>query len=353
MGFHVEMAEVKRHLETLQKEAKATSTDLEGAKKATNKIIQSGAMYGQTGEVIYNQLNNYDAALAVSMMDALTLLPSEFSQAVSDFQTTVKETNDGAILDEDYLTQLGTKLDHKKTAHTNLEKKIATIYDGISDIVQLDPPKSHYDRKSDNAKKVLTYTVQWVNQFDSAKSASSTESLLEADSTVLGYLQQIAGLAYTDPTYSQFVGNAQFGEAIHKSDTQIKAAIKKAEKEAKAAAEKVAKKKEADWKKHHPIQNFFRGLKNWAVAGLEADAKKGTILDKAVVGALEGAVTLLDGVAEGAPTLSSWKSRPSMSKTGQRKLGRRPISLGLGPARRELGSCCWGPSPKIFSCMRL
>ena len=244
MGFHVEMAEVKRHLETLQKEATTTSTALEGAKQATNKIIQSGAMYGQTGEVIYHQLNNYDAALAVSMMDALTLLPSEFAQAISDFQSTVKETNEGAILDEDYLTQLGTKLDTKKTAHAQLEKKIAAIYEGISDIVQLDPPKSHYDKKSDNAKKVLTHTIQWVHQFDSAQAQSSTASLLEADGTVLGYLQQIAGLSYTDPTYSQFVGNAQFGDGIKQADSQIKEAVKKAEKAAKAAAEKAKKKAE-------------------------------------------------------------------------------------------------------------
>lgn len=177
------------------------------------------------------------------MMDVMTLLPSEFAQALSDFQSTVKETDSSAVLDEDYMTQLGRQLDQKKTRHGELEAQIAAIYDDISDIVQLESPKSSFDRKSDNAKRVLIHTIKWVNQFDSAKTESGSNSLMEADSTVLSYLQQIAGLSYADPTYSQFVGNAQFGEAIHKGDTQIKAAVKKAEKEAKQAAEKAAKKK--------------------------------------------------------------------------------------------------------------
>ena len=90
MGFHVDMAELLSHLETLSSDIKSTQADLWDAKTATNRIISTQALYGHAGQAVYHQLNNYDAALHVSLSDNLMLLSGEFSRTLSAFQSQVK-----------------------------------------------------------------------------------------------------------------------------------------------------------------------------------------------------------------------------------------------------------------------
>ncbi|MBM7643131.1 T7SS effector LXG polymorphic toxin [Streptococcus loxodontisalivarius] len=127
MGFHVDMAELLKAQSTLSSEAKTRISELDAAKSATNTLIETGALYGQVGTAVYNQLNNYDAALHVGMADVLTVLSSELGSAIASFQEDTGESNESAVLDEAYLTDLSKKLTSYKETKANLESNITAI----------------------------------------------------------------------------------------------------------------------------------------------------------------------------------------------------------------------------------
>lgn len=309
MGFHVDMKEVFKALETLSTESSSINTQLTSAKTATNNIIGSGALYGQVGEVIYNQLNNYDAALQLGLADVMTIMPTEFAGVISDFQSTVSESNEAAILDEDTLTKLAGKIDTHKTKKTNLETSIKGIYNDISDLVSLKSLKSNFGDDADDAKKILTDAVDHVNSFEGAASESASGTLLDTYATVISGLSQIGSLAYTDPNYSGFMGNAQFATVVGDVHAEIKKqqeAIEKAQKEQERLAKEELKKKEEEWKKHHPVQNAIRnvvGGMNDLIEGASNLTPYEFINDNFILsdfeaGVLKGAVEMVGGVLE-------------------------------------------------------
>ncbi|MGT2737006.1 DNA/RNA non-specific endonuclease [Streptococcus orisratti] len=301
MGFHVDMAELLSHLETLSSDIKSTQSDLLSAKTATNRIISSQALYGHAGQAVYHQLNNYDAALHVSLSDNLMLLSGEFSRTLSAFQSQVKETSATAILDEAYLHQLSQTLVQHQEKHASIECSIASIYGDIADLVSLSSPKSSYDECTDKANRVLTHTIEWVSAFDGASTSSQTQALLERDEVILSSLQGLGSLSYTDSRYSQFVSDAHFAKYVKQIDKQIQAKIKAA----KQAQEKAAKVKELAWKKHHPVQSFIHDLEAGAIGWLDKDIKAHpNPLNRASAGFLKGAVELVSGLAEGGVNLT-------------------------------------------------
>ena len=301
MGFHVDMAELLSHLETLSSDIKSTQADLWDAKTATNRIISTQALYGHAGQAVYHQLNNYDAALHVSLSDNLMLLSGEFSRTLSAFQSQVKETSATAILDEAYLHQLSQTLVQHQEKHASIERSIASIYGDIADLVSLSSPKSSYDECTDKANRVLTHTIEWVSAFDGASTSSQTQALLERDEAILSSLQGLGSLSYTDSRYSQFVSDAHFAKYVKQVDKQIQAKIKAA----KQAQEKAAKVKEIAWKKHHPIQSFIHDLEAGAIGWLDKDIKAHpNPLNRASAGFLKGAVELVSGLAEGGVNLT-------------------------------------------------
>ena len=93
MGFHVSLAELTKAAIKLSQEAERLEEQLETAKKSFNKIITSEALTGQTGQAIYHQLNNVDAAILVGLADTTKLLASDMYQLIAAFQASVGESS--------------------------------------------------------------------------------------------------------------------------------------------------------------------------------------------------------------------------------------------------------------------
>ena len=166
MGFHVDMAELIKLRDAYLKDSTAAAESLEGAKGAMNGIVTSNAMYGEVGKAITNEINNSHNAIIVGLKDSYTVMSGEFSSAVSDFQSSVGETNESAILDEEVMTQTGTKVFDAGTKHGTFETSIGSIYSSISDLVSLSSPKSSVESTLSKAKKILTDAVEKVTSFD-------------------------------------------------------------------------------------------------------------------------------------------------------------------------------------------
>ncbi|SDO99306.1 LXG domain of WXG superfamily protein [Streptococcus equinus] len=251
MGFHVSLDELNKAADKLEQEAGKLESQLDTAKNSVNKIITSEALTGKTGQAIYHQLNNVDAAIIVGLEDTTKLLASDLYSLISEFQSSIGESSATAVLDEDYLNQLKDNLNNFKNQHGEQETNISGIYSSISDLISLSGPTSTYDADSDTASQLLTNTIDKVTSFDSAGSELSSESMLTAIDSKVNQVSQVVDLPYSDSQYLSFVNDADFAKGINTVDKQIK----EQEKLAKEEAEKEAKKQ---WAKQHPIEAWLQ-----------------------------------------------------------------------------------------------
>ncbi|SEI74229.1 T7SS effector LXG polymorphic toxin [Streptococcus equinus] len=309
MGFHVDLEELHKAANKLNQEASRIETQLTGAKNSVNKIITSEALQGKTGQAIYQQLNNVDAAVLVGLADTSKVLASEFSSLLSSFHSSVGETSNSAILDEDYLNQLKDNLNNFKNQHGAQEENISSIYASISDLISLSGPQSNYDADSDTASQLLSTTIDKVTSFDSSGTAPTSADLLAAIDTEVNQVSQTTDLPYTDSQYLSFISDVNFAKSIKSVDKQLT----EQEKLAKEQAEQKARK---EWAKQHPVvawlqsqadldANFFEGARktlekqNWDFFGGQ--------LDKSValtaLGFVDGVCETIDQLALGAAQL--------------------------------------------------
>ena len=277
MGFHVDLEELHKAANKLNQEASRIETQLTDAKNSVNKIITSEALQGKTGQAIYQQLNNVDAAVLVGLADTSKVLASEFSSLLSSFHSSVGETSNSAVLDEDYLNQLKDNLNNFKNQHGAQEENISSIYASISDLISLSGSKSNYDADSDTASQLLSTTIDKVTSFDSSGTAPTSADLLAAIDTEVNQVSQTTDLPYTDSQYLSFISDVNFAKGIKSVDKQLT----EQEKLAKEQAEQKARK---EWAKQHPVvawlqsqadldANFFEGARktlekqNWDFFG--------------------------------------------------------------------------------------
>ncbi len=309
MGFHVDLEELHKAANKLNQEASRIETQLTDAKNSVNKIITSEALQGKTGQAIYQQLNNVDAAVLVGLADTSKVLASEFSSLLSSFHSSVGETSNSAVLDEDYLNQLKDNLNNFKNQHGAQEENISSIYASISDLISLSGSKSNYDADSDTASQLLSTTIDKVTSFDSSGTAPTSADLLAAIDTEVNQVSQTTDLPYTDSQYLSFISDVNFAKGIKSVDKQLT----EQEKLAKEQAEQKARK---EWAKQHPVvawlqsqadldANFFEGARktlekqNWDFFGGQ--------LDKSValtaLGFVDGVCETIDQLALGAAQL--------------------------------------------------
>ncbi|QGZ28305.1 hypothetical protein GP482_09375 [Streptococcus ruminicola] len=309
MGFHVDLEELHKAANKLNQEASRIETQLTDAKNSVNKIITSEALQGKTGQAIYQQLNNVDAAVLVGLADTSKVLASEFSSLLSSFHSSIGETSNSAVLDEDYLNQLKDNLNNFKNQHGAQEENISSIYASISDLISLSGPKSNYDADSDTASQLLSTTIDKVTSFDCSGTAPTSADLLAAIDTEVNQVSQTTDLPYTDSQYLSFISDVNFAKGIKSVDKQLT----EQEKLAKEQAEQKARK---EWAKQHPVvawlqsqadldANFFEGARktlekqNWDFFGGQ--------LDKSValtaLGFVDGVCETIDQLALGAAQL--------------------------------------------------
>lgn len=309
MGFHVDLEELHKAANKLNQEASRIETQLTDAKNSVNKIITSEALQGKTGQAIYQQLNNVDAAVLVGLADTSKVMASEFSSLLSSFHSSVGETSNSAVLDEDYLNQLKDNLNNFKNQHGAQEENISSIYASISDLISLSGPQSNYDADSDTASQLLSTTIDKVTSFDSSGTAPTSADLLAAIDTEVNQVSQTTDLPYTDSQYLSFISDVNFAKGIKSVDKQLT----EQEKLAKEQAEQKARK---EWAKQHPVvawlqsqadldANFFEGTRktlekqNWDFFGGQ--------LDKSValtaLGFVDGVCETIDQLALGAAQL--------------------------------------------------
>ena len=263
MGFHVDVAELIKLRDAYLESAEKVEGELDTAKNGMNGIITSNSMYGEVGKAINNEINNSHNPIIVGLKNSYTLMGVDFQKTLSDFQSTVGENSESAILDEEVLTQTKTKMTNADTKHTEYETKIGKIYSDINDLISLSCPSSSVSSSITSANKILQDAINNVNKFDTADAPLQTDNIVTALGKQIEVGNQAQALSYTDPRFVDFAAFSQLGDGIQQLDTKITEAKEQAKKE----AEEAAKKAKEEWEKNHPVtawlKNTSEGIGNW------------------------------------------------------------------------------------------
>lgn len=254
MGFHVDLASLKSDADAYFKGAEKTIGEMESTKAALNKIVTSNALYGSAGEAVSNDVNNNLNAMLTALKDEYREVSIGFKQDIQGFKNAVGEGSDSAVLDEDTLNKLVTKLDQMAKDQDDLAKNGKKIFASIDDIISLSAPHSSFPTGTRETKKQIKKIITKVTEFDHAKGLESNfAAQLQQLNSKLNQADQYGDSGYNDSNFLSYLSDASFAAEVAERDAPIEAGIK-AERQAKLDA----KKAQAEWAARHPAEALWQ-----------------------------------------------------------------------------------------------
>ncbi|OJG59216.1 hypothetical protein RV07_GL002694 [Enterococcus malodoratus] len=191
------------------------------AKSSMKSIVFSGALSGKVKGAIDAKVSNHQIPLLTSYYDTLTMLNSEFDKLIQNFKSTVKESNDHALIDSDELTQLEAKFSPKLTEFTQIETDFKNAYTDISGIVAIEKASgSEFKEEMEKTKKVLTNTKTWMASFKG--SSNSIAESISRQSAQMGKLSSTSGVSYTSPEALTIFQDKAFKKQVSKDHKKAK-----------------------------------------------------------------------------------------------------------------------------------
>lgn len=196
----VSMQEIKTAQTSIKNSKNKIQGQLNSSKSAWKNVSSSSGLSGAVKKAINAEIDNYQIPLLTKYYDTLHYLSGEFDKTIEDFQSTVRETSNSAIIDTDALSNAESKFSDQQTKYEEINAKFEQIYSSISSIVAVSTPSSSgFAKEMANTKKVLTNTKEWMDTFNGRKQNKNIANALSQQKTQLGRLQGVSGLSYSNP----------------------------------------------------------------------------------------------------------------------------------------------------------
>lgn len=238
----VSMQEIKTAQTSIKNSKNKIQGQLNSSKSAWKNVSSSSGLSGAVKKAINAEIDNYQIPLLTKYYDTLHYLSGEFDKTIEDFQSTVRETSNSAIIDTDALSNAESKFSDQQTKYEEINAKFEQIYSSISSIVAVsNPSSSGFAKEMANTKKVLTNTKEWMDTFNGRKQNKNIANALSQQKTQLGRLQGVSGLSYSNPKALEVYQDKAF-----RND------VKKAHKE-------VTKQEKLQFKEDHPVLAAING----------------------------------------------------------------------------------------------
>lgn len=222
------MSEVTAAKTSIESSKTKLQSQINSAKSSWKGVVSSDGLSGSVKLAIDAEINNYQMPLLTNYYDAMHQLSTEFTKAISDFKSTVKETSGSAIIDTDALTTAESKFSDQLTKFTEIEAKFKTVYSSISDLVSVSEVSgSGFTEEMEKTKKVLTNTKTWMATFNGKKSSKAISSILSQQKAQIRSLKSVAGLSYTDPKSLEIYQSKAFKNKVSKQHKAVKEFEKK------------------------------------------------------------------------------------------------------------------------------
>ena len=207
--------------------------------KSDWKVVQrSNALSGKVKIAINGEIDNYQLPMLTNYYDLLHTLAKEMEKTISDFKASVKENSESAIIDTEALNEAKGKFSTPLSDFAKLDKKIRNIYSSVAHIVPVSAPSNQFDKKMEEAKKVLTETLKEMDTFNGRKVGSIVKDKLAQQSSQMA---KVGGLSYTNPKSLAIFTDKTFKNEI------------------KEFHKIVRKEEKLDFKKEHPLLAAMNG----------------------------------------------------------------------------------------------
>lgn len=222
------MSEVTAAKTSIESSKSKLQGQINSAKNSWKGVVGSDGLSGSVKTAIDAEINNYQMPLLTNYYDAMHQLSAEFTKAVADFKSTVKESSGSAIIDTDALTTAESKFSDQLSKFTEIESKFKTVYSSISDLVSVSEVSgSGFTEEMEKTKKVLTNTKTWMATFNGKKSSKAISSILSQQKAQINSLKSVTGLSYTDPKSLAIYQNKAFKKKVSKQHASVKEFEKK------------------------------------------------------------------------------------------------------------------------------
>lgn len=190
------MKEVIEAKNTITSSRNKLQAEINRAKSDWKVVQRSNALSGKVKTAINGEIDNYQLPMLTNYYDLLHTLAKEMEKTISDFKASVKENSESAIIDTEALNEAKGKFSTPLSDFAKLDKTIRNIYSSVAHIVPVSAPSNQFDKKMEEAKKVLTETLKEMDTFNGRKVGSIVKDKLAQQSSQMA---KVGGLSYTNP----------------------------------------------------------------------------------------------------------------------------------------------------------
>ena len=214
----INMREVMEAKNKITSSRNKLQAEINRAKSDWKTVQGSDALSGKVKTAINGEIGNYQLPMLTNYYDLLHTIAQEMEKTISDFKASVKENSDSAIIDTDVLNEAKGKFSTPLSNFAKLDKKISNIYSSVAHIVPISAPSNQFNKKMEEAKKVLTETLKGMDTFNGRKAGSTVKDKLAQQSS---QITKVGGLSYSNLKSLEIFTDKTFKNEIKEAHKKV------------------------------------------------------------------------------------------------------------------------------------
>ena len=211
----IDMNEVQSNKTKLATSIKLMRGQVELARSKLNQIVESQALQGDVKTAIDAKVKNHQMPMMTHYLTALEIMSADYEALISTFQSEVGESAQDAVIDTDYLAELGTIFPGISQGLATIRQSISGTYSRISDLITLDASStSDISSNLSAAKQILTDTTDKMSAFNDLPRPETFSSIISQQNAQLGVLRSVQGPQYATEKARALYTNQNFALSV-------------------------------------------------------------------------------------------------------------------------------------------
>lgn len=211
----IDMNEVQSNKTKLATSIKLMRGQVELARSKLNQIVESQALQGDVKTAIDAKVKNHQMPMMTHYLTALEIMSADYEALISTFQSEVGESAQDAVIDTDYLAELGTIFPGISQGLATIRQSLSGTYSRISDLITLDASStSDMSSNLSAAKQILTDTTDKMSAFNDLPRPETFSSIISQQNAQLGVLRSVQGPQYATEKAKALYTNQNFALSV-------------------------------------------------------------------------------------------------------------------------------------------
>lgn len=211
----IDMNEVQSNKTKLATSIKLMRGQVELARSKLNQIVESQALQGDVKTAIDAKVKNHQMPMMTHYLTALEIMSADYEALISTFQSEVGESAQDAVIDTDYLAELGTIFPGISQGLATIRQSLSGTYSRISDLITLDASStSDMSSNLSAAKQILTDTTDKMSAFNDLPRPETFSSIISQQNAQLGVLRSVQGPQYATEKARALYTNQNFALSV-------------------------------------------------------------------------------------------------------------------------------------------